>query len=1606
MVIQLKNAARPLSLLLMILLVLSLFSCVPVSSPEQDALYDYKQIPGITEAEIEAVKNIQRSYRNFTVAMMPQNTELFYDENGNLKGYSTMLCGWLTEIFNIPFIPTFYDWQDTIAGLENHSIDFTGEITATPERRKSLYMTDSIGERTIKIIRHINSRKISESTAENPIRCGFLAGTTTYSMLEPYMSNIEVVYANSLSEVLTLFKENKIDAFAVDSAAESVFDQDNSIIAEEFSPMIYSPVSLSTQNPDLSPIIDLVQKILNSNYRHRFSDMYKQGYTDYLRRKISLQLSPEEKAYIASHIENGIPIPFIAEFDNYPVAFFNDRAKQWQGAAYEILAEIGDITGLTFVPVNEPGEAWSTLFSLLKNGKAVMATDLTHTAKRAGNYLWADRPYLTDHYTLLSKSEYPDTTVSEIAHARVGLVKESAYAEFFHERFPDHKRVIEYDDMFEAVDALEHGEIDLLMGAQNVLLTITNYLEKPGFKTNLTFMRSADSLYGFYMDQAVLCSIVSKAQRMVDTRSIVDRWQRAVFDYKGALEREQLPLRIGMGILIFFTIFLLTVLTIRNKRASALLEVTVRERTKELEIQTETNRVILDSNPFCSVMFDEDVNILDCNLAAQDFFKIRNVPDPRKKFLDTIYEITPEYQPTGRKSIPFWDRMKTTIEHGFCKFETNFVTAEGSFFFDIIMKRITYKDKHAVVVYMIELTAQKEVQSKLKYHGALLEALGSVVNLLLMADIKDFETTMYTALDLIGRAASVDRVYIWKNHTGEDGRLYTSQIFEWSPDVGPQRSAELANDISFDDSMPFWKESLQSGQCLNSLVKDTTLQERVQLLPQGVVSILLVPIFLQNKFWGFIGFDDCHRERVFSDTEKNILRICGFMAMVINDTIHNEVAMHLLAEREAALISAQVKTNFLANMSHEIRTPMNAILGMTELIMHESTTEAVMGHASDIRNACRGLLAIINDILDISKIESGKLEIIPTQYHISSLLVDVISIIKARADKKLISFVTNIDANIPSEFHGDEVRIKQVLINLLNNAVKFTHEGQITLTVSGKIDGAVCQLTFSIADTGVGIKPEDMQKIFVLFQQVDTKRNRNIEGTGLGLSISKQLVEMMGGSLEVDSTFGVGSTFTVSLQQHITNAHPMAMLKHPERNSVLIYENRPAYLDSVMYTLDSLGCRYKVCFNRSEMHTLLDEVTYGYIFISSLYVNTVQDIIIQKQPNAAIVVLNGDGNPYYKGSVISVSMPIHCLQLANILNDGYSGHSNRTNVSHTANIIAPKAKVLVVDDNAVNLKVAAGLLKLYKIQADIASGGMRAVEMVREERYDLIFMDHMMPDMDGIDTTIAIRNLGKKYTRIPIVALTANAVGGMKEMFKAEGLNDFLPKPIEMSKLDAILKRWLPKSTQQPREEAVFTEETQCEIFGLDTRKGIKNSGGILKYYVEILMSYATDSKSRLSEIEKYYKEGNIKGLTICVHALKSASANIGADEIASMAMELEAASKIGDTGYIDANLRRLMDSLTLLLENIQNYLNTIQTKPAVQNKAADLDFLKTTLEEIEGYIENLDIGSVEKAAADLYSYQWDDEIAAHVFAMKESIAVFDYDAIDAAIDELKKRYS
>lgn len=397
----------------------------------------------------------------------------------------------------------------------------------------------------------------------------------------------------------------------------------------------------------------------------------------------------------------------------------------------------------------------------------------------------------------------------------------------------------------------------------------------------------------------------------------------------------------------------------------------------------------------------------------------------------------------------------------------------------------------------------------------------------------------------------------------------------------------------------------------------------------------------------------------------------------------------------AAEESNKAKSTFLANMSHEIRTPMNAICGMTDMLLDEELSVQGKEYAGSIKSASSSLLSIINDILDFSKLESGKMAIVPEEYYISSLLHDLMNMMEIRVKGRPVKLEAKVQDSIPRKLYGDSGRIRQILINIMGNATKFTQEGTITLSVSWQpIDHRTGTLLFAVSDTGTGIKEEDLNKLFNAFEQVDIKKNKGIEGTGLGLSICKLLVEQMGGKILVESRYGKGSTFRFDIRQEVLDAAP---------------------------------CGYGTGTQRVEIKQF--EVDFR----------------------------------------------------------------------------APAARVMVVDDMKINLRVAAGILKKFDIVPDLVESGIDCVELIKKKKdYDLIFMDHMMPVVDGIEATGMIRAIHEEYTdKLPIVALSANAVKGMETEFKAGGMNDFIPKPIEVERLGQILQKWLPEE----KIEKVFSEK-------------------------------------------------------------------------------------------------------------------------------------------------------------------------------------------------------
>jgi signal transduction histidine kinase/CheY-like chemotaxis protein len=708
---------------------------------------------------------------------------------------------------------------------------------------------------------------------------------------------------------------------------------------------------------------------------------------------------------------------------------------------------------------------------------------------------------------------------------------------------------------------------------------------------------------------------------------------------------------------------------------------------------------------------------------------------------------------------------------------------------------------------------------------------------------------------------------------------------------------------------------------------------------------------------GFLALNNAMNTVFFS-----MLALIFFLFIVINifiarlENAMTEHNLQLLEANRRAESASHAKSDFLAKMSHEIRTPMNAITGMAELLLREDLSGEALDYAQDIKQAGNNLVSIINDILDFSKIEAGKLEIIPINYLLSSLINDTVNIIRMRLMEKPLRFSTNIDGNIPNSLIGDEVRMRQILLNLLSNAIKYSDKGHVGLSITtDKRDDKQIWLRIAVTDTGKGIKPEDQEKLFDEFVKVDIKKNQGVEGTGLGLAITKSLCTAMGGSISMESEYGKGSVFTALIPQGIETETPFAIVEEPEKKKVLVYEGRINYAKSVCWTLENMKVPHTMVTNQDDFALALNREEWFYVFSSYGLYGKIKPLIEQndtafhggKKPPLALMI--EWGTEAYIPGVRFISIPVQSLSIANVLN-GRADNKGYIKSSGIIRFTFPGARLLVVDDLATNLKVVEGLLAPYQAVVETCLNGLQAIELVKRNEYDIVFMDHMMPEMDGIEATAVIRELGIKKEQIPIIALTANAVVGMREMFLKNGFNDFLSKPIDVSKLDEILDRWIPKEKRVPpnpepqtplsrsRYPVIQNPDPQTPIPiipGVDTARGITMTGGTVAAYTKVLSLFCKDIEERLPILQKALDENLplediLPAFITQVHALKSASASIGAQTISSLAAGLEAVGKAGDIDFIRESLPDFIGQLATLGKNIGDALE--QGNPEDQN--------------------------------------------------------------------------
>ena len=1169
------------------------------SSCDINSISSYRDIPGVTEQEIAAINALKSSKGSFSLGSI-LSTEAFILPDGAHAGFAPMLCELLSGLFGVPFVHEFQSLDTLKQKIDTGNIDFTSNLIALPERKNFYLMSHPVAEHTLRIF----TCGYSGIRTEDDIN-GLRVGTHRDSVVSKTIASaypklkFDFVYFDESSEMARQLMSGAIDIFVDHATAVIDYDGFPYIQSKEFFPLVYTPVSLATAKAELRPVISVLDKYLTSGGIDRLHELNMKGYYDYARYELARSYTTGEKAYLENLAASGGGVRVAMEPGNYPVCFYDESGKTFQGIAPDILREISRLTGIEFIATTEKDSGWSEILNDLRTGKVSVVSELIYSDERKDNFLWTDYPYTTTRFTLLSKSDYPNLEMYQVIQAAVGIGKESAYEDFYKKWFPDSNNAVYFDSQKDAMAALEKGGIDLLMASEYDLLTIMNYNEKPGYKNNIIFnAQTAESYFGFNKNEETLRSIFSKAQYYVRTDMIVKDWTSRIYDYSRIIASQRfLYMTVSLAILLLMFIIMI-ILFVKNQRIS--------ESYK--------------------------------NQAAT---------------ISAIY-----------KSLP-----------------------------DLVF-----------------------------------------------------------CLDTNGRYTSVNQNY------EELTRHSESEIIGKTP-----------------------REVHDSDEKMAAYFMDTdkkVMNENITLKAEELLT-----------------YKD-HSPRLFETIKTPLIqngRITGLLGISRDIT-------ELHAAIEAAQEASRAKSDFLARMSHEIRTPMNAIIGMSELALRSEELDDIREHITTVKQAAANLLSIINDILDFSKIETGKLEITPCDYLLSSLINDVINISRMRVVDTQIRFVVNIDSNIPNELCGDEIRIRQVLLNVLGNAIKYTEKGFVSFTVYGEPVGEnTINLVIEVMDSGKGIKQDDIEKLFGEYAQFDLEKNRGTEGTGLGLAIAKSIVNAMGGEIDVYSEYEKGSTFTITLPQKIRSAKPLASVANADKMNVIVYERREIYANSIVFSIDNLGVHCTIVSSNSEFEKKLTEQEFAFIFISFNLYSENRDIIYKTGANSKIVVLTEFGETIPEKNLNIIAMPAHSISIANILNGESDNFSYSENNELIVRFTAPDAYVLVVDDVITNLKVANGLLAPYKMQVDLCKNGRMALNALRTNRYDLVFMDHKMPDMDGIETTKHIRTMGDEdpyYKKVPVIALTANAVTGTKEMFLENGFNDFLSKPIDTIKLDTVLEKWIPKDKQ------------------------------------------------------------------------------------------------------------------------------------------------------------------------------------------------------------------
>ncbi|MCL2721626.1 MAG: transporter substrate-binding domain-containing protein [Treponema sp.] len=1365
--------------LFLICAVSGFFTCSQQQLQIQENRFDiisFRNIPGITDEEIEAIEALKKSRSHLIYGSMP-STEAFTLPDGTNAGFTTFFCSLLSELFGIPFVQEILSWDTMKEKLDIKTIDFTGELTSTPERELEYFMTYPIAERSLSVFTpdHV---VITELSDLNNRRIGFYADTiTAESILAVYSGlNFEIVDVYDEQEIFNKIASGEIEMF-IDEAAATFILSGNLIPYNNIFPLIYTPVSMTTANPELAPVISAVNKYITAGGIDKIYDLYIKGDLEYAKFDFYKSLTDTEKEYLNNLLKTNKKIPISLETHNYPVSFYNRNDKYFQGIAPDVLREITMLAGIEFENISGSDDSWNTTLQKLISGEAAMVSELLQTESRIGSFLWPEKPLATTKYVLVSKIDYPFLEPYQVIRANVGLVKNSALQDVFLNMFPHHDKILFFDNNDSCFDALEHGKVDLLMLTEIQFLTLFHYLEKPGYKVNISFNSPVvESFFGFNINEDILMPIINKALIKINTDRIEKDWVNRSFNYERIMADQRvyysnqiLTLMSISFVILLSLIIVLVILFIKNKR------------TQELfKNEAVTLNAIFNSNP----------DLLLCKDASGKFTKVNN---SFKKFLELdddkilgkaakdVYTYNDNFLKLTNESD-----KKVLASDTLIKFEDFAYNRNGrQVFFDVI-------------------------KTPLISNGKTIGLLG------IMRDITDYKD-MLLKYKLTNDAAGIN---LWDMVVIDSDPVNPNNYFTWSK--------EFRNALGFNDESDFpnvlhsWSDRLhpEDKECVLTAF-EAHISDYTGNTPYDIEYRLMMSNG-QYRYFHALG-------TTLRDSNGTPLRVVGTLMdieekMQMTNTIKNrekklETTLTELAEaKDLAEQSNRAKSFFLAQMSHEIRTPINAILGISEIFLQNKniSTEIMIGGAScnEVSRAEEGfrkiyesgslLTNIINDILDFSKIEADKLEIIPKKYDVPIFINDSVQLNRIRYDNKPIDFFLQLDENMPAETIGDELRIRQILNNLLSNAYKYTEKGKIKLSVSFEQgDGETIIFVFKVSDTGQGMNDDQLSRLFNEYERFNMDTNHGITGTGLGMNITKRLIGLMNGEITAESNVGIGSIFTVRIPQ-------------------------------------------KKC-----------------------------------------------------GSVICSKEIIESLQ-----NFSYRGTSLLKN-EQIIHEYMPDNKVLIVDDVKSNLFVAKGLMLPYGLQIETAENGLEAIEKIKNGNlYDIIFMDHMMPKMNGIDAVKIMRDMGYIH---PIVALTANAIHGQEEVFLSNGFNDFLSKPIDSRELDLILLHFI-------RDKNVFSAKQKSDTNEKPQLNSARDKITEVEKYFALDVNNTLNVLSELVPKLHNLNDEELEMYTITVHGIKSALANIGENKLSDEALKLEQAGDNHDFNIIVNETPAFIDALQSLL--------------------------------------------------------------------------------------------